>query len=103
MKCYQIPNKDPRGGITPTTIVLERKDPVEFLSEYLGEHKIIDELKYMGIKNIGQFVDEFDEIIKRVVDRFPSFFDGDDLGIEEIREVLDAVDMVADGELVWSK
>lgn len=103
MKCYQIPNKDPRGGVTPTTIVIERNDPIEYLEEHLGDHKIIDELKYMGIKTIGQFADEFDDIIKRVIDRFPSFFDGEDLGVEEIRDVLSAVDMKVDGELVWKK
>ena len=73
----------PEGGLTITTTVLERTDPVDYLSEYIGDHKIIDELKYMGLKNLGQFVDEYDDIMKRILDRFPAFFHEDELNLNE--------------------
>lgn len=93
MKTVVVSRPGPEGGVTASITVLERKDPVAYLDTAIGEHKIIDELEYMGLKTIGQFIDEYDEIVKRIVDRFPSFFDGEEYGIEEIREALKSVDM----------
>ena len=47
-----------------------RNDPVD----KLPFPKLVYELKYMGIKTIGEFKDNYDEIIKRILKRFPYFF-----------------------------
>ena len=90
MKRKKISEPGPEGGLTIFCDYLERDDSVENLEFVIGDHKIIDELVYMGVKNVGQFLDEFDEIIKRVVDRFPSFFDDGCMSAEEIKHTLEA-------------
>lgn len=84
MASKKIHEPGPKGGVTIYLEYLERTDPIENLAIVIGEHKIIDELKYMGIKSVGQFIDEFDEIVKRIVDRFPNFFE--DESVEDIKE-----------------
>lgn len=97
MKRKKISEPGPEGGLTIFHDYLERDDSVENLEFAIGVHKIIDELVYMGVKSVGQFLDEFDAIIKRVVDRFPSFFDDGCMSAEEIKHTLE-VSMYDDKE-----
>lgn len=88
MKIVKVSEPGTKGGVTCYVTYIEKSDGVEVLEELLNGHKINSELKYMGIKSIGQLLDEYDEIIARIVDRFPDFFDNEDCGAEEIRQII---------------
>ena len=56
--------------------------------EVIPFEKLIDELKYMGIKTLGQLLDDFDAIMDRIEGRFPEFYFNEDYSREDIKSFL---------------
>ena len=78
------------GGITLATTIYERNDPIDCGS--LPIPKLVSELEYLGVKTLGEFIDNYDDIMGRILGRYPDFFLDTDFTETDVRETLKFVE-----------
>ena len=79
------------GTLTVEYQINERTDPIDWLADGVF-NELITELKYLGIQTIGDFIDNKDELLRRIMERYPHFFDELDYTLEDVVKGLDSVE-----------